>query len=165
MMKRWFFAPVAALALLALASCNQQGPAGPSEPAGSEPVNEAETPPPQLPPVDAALVAAPNSTFVAFEPSEAGIIGAATVHEALGPIVSPESAGEGEEIHLTITEQGDTAVADIVRINQPDDAIASGHVRVEFRREPEGWYPTNAYRRAMCRRGAYANQWTTEACP
>lgn len=165
MMKRWRFAPVAALALLALAACNQQGPSGPSEPAGSEPVNEAETQAPQLPPVDAALISAPNSTFTAFEPSEAGIEGAATVHEALGPIVSPEGVSEGEQLHLTVTEQGDTAVADIVRINRSDDAVVSGHVRVEFRREPEGWYPTNAYRRAMCRRGPRANQWTTEACP
>lgn len=164
MMKRWSF-PIAALAVLAFAACNQQGPTGPSEPVGSEPVSEAEAPPPELPPVDAALISAPNSTFTPFEPSEAGIIGAATVHEALGPVVSPESVGEGEELHLTITERGDTAVADIVRVNQADDPTVQGHVRVEFHREPEGWFPTNAYRRAMCRRGPYANQWTTEACP
>jgi hypothetical protein len=159
--------PTAAMAALLLIACGQSAPSAPSEAAGGDApaAPEEASMAVELPPVPAALLAAPNSTFTAFEPTEAGIIGAADIHEALGPTISTESVGEGETLHLTITETGETAVADIVRANMPDDAIASGHVRVEFHREPEGWFPTNAYRRTMCRRGAHANQWTTEPCP
>jgi hypothetical protein len=165
MMKHLKLTPIAALAALMLAACGQQGPSGPSEPAGSEPVTEAESPAPDFPPVDAALLSAPNSTFTPFEPTEVGIAAANTVHEALGPVISPESVSEGETLHLTIVEQGDTAVADIVRDGQQDDSISAGHVRVEFHREEDGWYPTNAYRRFLCRRGPRANEWSAEACP
>jgi hypothetical protein len=166
-MKRYLAMPIAALAALLSTACGQSAPSAPSETAGAvaPAVPEEARTAVNLPQVPAALLAAPNSTFTAFEPTEAGIIGAADIHEALGPMISAESVGEGETLHLTVTESGETAVADIVRANMPDDAIASGHVRVEFHREPEGWFPTNAYRRTMCRRGAHANQWTTEPCP
>jgi hypothetical protein len=156
---------IAAGAAFALAACGQQQPAE-TGPVDEIVVEEEATPaPPELPPVDAALISAPNSTFTAFEPTEAGIIGAPTVREALGPLVSAEMVGEGESLHLSVSQSNDAATADIVRANMADDSILSSHVRVEFRREPEGWFPTNAYRRVMCRRGAQVNQWTTELCP
>jgi hypothetical protein len=56
-------------------------------------------------------------------------------------------------------------VADLVRAGLADDSVAAGHVRIEFRREADGWYPTNAYRRSQCARGGQAGQWTTGLCP
>jgi hypothetical protein len=117
-----------------------------------------------LPPVDAELLAAPNSAFTAIEPSEVGVFGAPTVMEALEPLFGPEGA-EGESAHLSVREAGDNTIVDIVRTGLADDAVTAGHVRIEFRREPDGWYPTNAYRRAQCARGPQAGQWTTELCP
>ena len=117
-----------------------------------------------LPDVDPALLAAPNEAFTAIEPSEVGVFGAPTVDEALAPLLGPEGA-EGASLYFTMRESGDSTVADIVRSGLADDSVSAGHVRIEFRREPDGWYPTNAYRRAQCVRGALAGQWTSELCP
>lgn len=151
-----------------------------SEPAPEPEVAEAAatTPAPTLPPVAPDLLSAPNSAFIAIEPTELGVIGAPTVWEALGPLISSDAhadplgqdgtetgAAERESVHFSMRETGDDAVADIVRSGLLDDSVSAGHVRVEFRREPDGWYPTNAYRRQQCRRGAGAGQWTTELCP
>jgi hypothetical protein len=155
-------------AALVLAACGQQRPAEPEAPppslAGVEEAIEETAPAP--PPVEQVLLDAPNNAFTAIEPSELGVFGAPTVMEALGDLVATDVHEEGAAVHVTVREMGDTAVADVVRTGIPDDAVAAGHVRLEFRREPaEGWYPVNAYRRVMCRRGALANQWTTELCP
>lgn len=150
---------------LILAACGQSTSEAPTVPSDSSLTEEAASAPAELPPVDAALLGAPNNDFIAFEPTEAGIEGAASIHEALGPLISVEGVGEGETVHLTVQETADTAIADIVRNNIADNSIAAGHVRVEFRHEPEGWYPTNAYRRSLCRRGAVANQWSAAPCP
>jgi len=118
-----------------------------------------------LPPVEEALLAAPTSTFTPIEPSEVGVFAAPSVAEALAPLLSPETLDEGASLRFSVRDIDGMQVADIVRGDLPDDAVAAGHVRIEFRREPEGWFPTNAYRRFMCRRGARANQWTTDMCP
>lgn len=162
-MTRWRYG-LAALAL-GLAACGQ-----PQAPTAGE---YAETPvedvtdytPAPLPPVEAALLAAATSEFTAIEPSEVGVQAAASVEEALAPLLSPESAEEGASLQYSVRESGDDVIADIVRTNIPDDSVAAGHVRIEFRREPEGWFPTNAYRRSQCRRGDAAGQWTTGLCP
>lgn len=119
---------------------------------------------PELPPVEAVLLEAPNSAFVAIEPTEIGVIGAPDIREALGPLVSAEALGEGEAVQLSVRETGDNAIADIVRTGLADDSVSGGHVRIEFHREEDGWFPTNAYRRNQCRRGANAGAWTTEPC-
>jgi hypothetical protein len=118
-----------------------------------------------LEPVNAALLAAPNSTFAAIEPSEVEVFPAETVAQALEPLIPPEAFEEDAAISVSVREEGETVWADIVRENIPDDSVAAGHIRLEFRREPEGWFPTNAYRRWMCRRGAVANQWSSTPCP
>lgn len=118
----------------------------------------------ELPPVDAALMAAPNTDFVAIEPTEMGVIGSPDIREALGPLISAETLSEGEAVQLSVRESGETATADIVRTGLADDSVAGGHVRIEFHREEDGWYPTNAFRRQQCRRGASAGAWTTEPC-
>ena len=166
MMRRWI---ICAGAALALAACGQQtqkqeetGSSSQIEDGVSEGAEEL-TP---LPEVDAVLLAAPSSDFVAIEPSELGVIGAATIEEAIAPLVgSPETSEEGASVSLSVREAGETATADIVRTNIPDDSVSAGHVRIEFHREPEGWFPTNAYRRSLCRRGEAAGQWSSGLCP
>jgi hypothetical protein len=119
---------------------------------------------PQLPEVDPALLAAPNTDFTPIEPSEVGVSAAPTVMEALAPLLGPEVT-EGANVSLSVRETGEDAVADLVRSGLADDSVAAGHVRIEFRREADGWYPTNAYRRSQCQRGGQAGQWTTALCP
>jgi len=117
-----------------------------------------------LAPVADELLATPNAAFTPIEPSEVGVFAAPTVDEALAPLLSPEQHEEGASVQLSVRETDGVQVADIVRSDIPDDSIAAGHIRIEFRQEPEGWFPTNAYRRVMCRRGANAGQWTAGVC-
>lgn len=152
-------------ALFVLVACGQQPPAQQAETETPiAPAEEPVAPRASLPPVDATLVAAPNSEFTAIEPTEVGVVGAPSVMEALEPILGPELT-EGAQLHLSINAQRDDAVADIVRTGMVDDSVSAGHVRIEFRREPDGWYPTNAFRRSMCARGELARQWTSGLCP
>lgn len=161
---------IIAAGALALAACGQSGqpvddsgsPASDASRSAPAPEDDALTP---LPEVEQALLDAPSSAFVAIEPTELGVIAAPTVMEAIAPLIGLEAYEEGASVHLSVRESGDAAVADIVRSNIPDDAVQAGQIRIEFRREPEGWFPTNAYRRTMCRRGDEAGQWTTELCP
>jgi len=164
MKRAWIFA---ALAAFTLAACGQQQQKGDEPTAPVEDViEEGETSLAPLPEVDAPLLQAASSEFVALEPSELGVFGAPTIQEAIDPIIgSPEAQQEGSSVSLSIRESGETATADIVRANLPDDSVSAGHVRIEFRREPEGWFPTNAYRRSLCRRGESAGQWTSGLCP
>lgn len=158
---------IAALAAFALAACGQpqqkaDDPVAPIE----DVVEDGDVALAPLPDVDAPLLAVPASEFAALEPSELGVFGAPTVEQAIDPLIgAPETHEEGASVSLTIRESGETATADIVRANIPDDSVAAGHVRIEFRREPEGWFPTNAYRRSLCRRGEAQGQWTTGLCP
>lgn len=165
MMRRW----IVVAAALALAACGQQSQNGPESDTSSQieaPIDDGSEEFVPLPQVDAALLNAPSSAFLAIEPTELDVVGAPTIEAAIEPLVgSPEAHEEGASVSLTIRETGDTATADIVRADIPDDSVAAGHVRVEFRREPEGWFPTNAYRRSLCRRGELANQWTSGTCP
>ena len=120
----------------------------------------------ELPPVDASLAGAPQRAFTAIEPSEVGVFGAPDVHDRRSIRCSaPEAHEEARRVHLTVRETGDDATADIVRAGLQDDSVSAGHVRIEFRREPEGWFPTNAYRRSQCARGGEAGQWTSGLCP
>jgi hypothetical protein len=151
-----------------LAACNPAQPPADETGgvlAGEEGADAQDEARPELPPVDAALLEAPNTDFVAIEPTEMGVIGSPDIREALGPLVSAETLGEGEVVQLSVRETGETAVADIVRTGLADDAVSGGHVRIEFHREEDGWFPTNAYRRQQCRRGASAGAWTTAPCP
>lgn len=117
-----------------------------------------------LPEVEPLLLQAPSSEFVAIEPTEIGIVGGGDIRDTLAPLISVEALSEGESVEMSVRENGDEAVADIVRLGMADDSVQAGHVRVEFHREPEGWFPVNAYRRHQCRRGANAGAWTTELC-
>lgn len=160
----WRHAIVAGL--LALAACGQQQGEQPAE-GSAPPADTPEVSEParaQLPPVDASLLGAPNDAFTAIEPSEVGVFGAPDVMQALDPLLGPEVT-EGSNVHLTVRESGNEAVADIVRSGLQDDSVSAGHVRIEFRREADGWYPTNAYRRSQCARGGEAGQWTAGLCP
>lgn len=116
-------------------------------------------------PVNPALLAAPSSTFMAIEPSEVQVFAESSVERAIAPLIPPETFEEDAAVSMSIREDGDTAWADVVRENIPDDSIAAGHIRIEFRREADGWFPTNAYRRWLCRRGEVANQWSSAPCP
>lgn len=154
--------------VLAVAACNQNQPGDQSSPSSAPPPYEEEVGAAgdamELPPVDAALIGAPNDLFTAIEPSEVGVFGAPSVMEALDPLLGPEMT-EGASVHLSVREEGDNSIADIVRTGLADDSVSAGHVRIEFRREPDGWYPTNAYRRQQCARGANPGEWTTGLCP
>jgi hypothetical protein len=163
-MRRWAYAFVGA-ALLSTAACGQASQPGETSapPAEDEVVLEAA--PSSLPPVEPALLAAPTSAFTAFEPSEIGVTGAPDIMTAIDPLIATGAHEEGGELYLTIREEGDVATADVVRAGAADDSVSAGHLRIEFRREPEGWFPTNAYRRVQCARGALANQWTNGLCP
>ena len=148
-----------------LVACNQQQQEAPES---STPLIEApEISAParaELPPVDASLLGAPNSAFTAIEPSEVGVFGAPAVMEALEPLLGPEVV-EDSNVSLSVRENGDDAVADIVRTGLQDDSVSGGHVRIEFHREADGWFPVNAYRRTQCARGGEAGQWTSGLCP
>jgi hypothetical protein len=149
---RVFVAGAAAFALFGCGQPQQQQSGGET---GAPPLEEeivAEEAPADLPPVDP-------------DPSEIGVFAAPTVMAALEPVIGPEAHQEGSTLALTVRQEGDAAVADIVRYGMADDSVSAGHLRVEFRREPEGWYPTNAYRRSQCARGGLAGQWTAELCP
>lgn len=164
-MSMWRYALAACV--VALAACNQQPSQHEAE--GSAPPADTvpeitEVAPAELPPVDASLLGAPNAAFTAIEPSEVGVFGAPNVMQALDPLLGPEVT-EGATVHLTVREEGDEAIADIVRTGLQDDSVSGGHVRIEFRREPDGWYPTNAYRRTQCARGGEAGQWIAGLCP
>lgn len=157
-------------AALALAACGQQSREGEQSGPSSQIEDSLDQDEigeiPALPQVDAALLEAPSSQFTAIEPTELGVIAAPTIEQSIAPLVSsPETHEEGASVSLTVRETDQTATADIVRSNIPDDSVSAGHVRVEFRREPEGWFPTNAYRRSLCRRGEMSGQWTSGLCP
>lgn len=156
---------VIAAAALLLAACGQSntGTTAPGELTEAPGALE-ESAAIQAPPVDAVLLAAPTSAFTAVEPSEVGISAAETIAQAIEPLASPETA-EGADLHVSVKEEGDNATADIVRAGLADDAIGSAHVRIEFIRSPEGWYPTNAYRRCQCRRAADPAAWSASPCP
>ena len=161
---------IMAAAALALAACGQpsqqEGEAGAPAQVQSGEDDEGVLDLPPLPQVDAPLLEAPSSEFTAVEPTELGVIGAPSIEEAIAPLIgSPETHEEGASVSLTVREAGETATADVGRANIPDDSVSAGHVRIEFRREPEGWFPTNAYRRSLCRRGEAAGQWTSGLCP
>jgi hypothetical protein len=163
-MSAWRYGLIACL--VALAACNQQQVERQAE-GSAPPMDTPEVAAPahaELPPVDAALLGAPNDAFTAIEPSEVGVFGAPSVMEALDPLLGPEVT-EGSTVHLSVRETASEATADIVRTGMLDDSVSAGHVRIEFRREPEGWYPTNAYRRSQCARGGEAGQWTSGLCP
>lgn len=156
----------------ALAACGQPQPqeggdviSDPAASAGVEPDDGLEPNFDDLESVNPALLAAPNSAFAAIESSEVGVFPASSVLEALEPLIPPEAFEEDAAISVSVREDGETIWADVVRENIPDDSVAAGHIRIEFRREPEGWFPTNAYRRWMCRRGDVANQWSSALCP
>lgn len=155
-----------AAAALLLVACGQSTTPAQSGAEVTEPVDESapNAHAPSLPEVAPVLRAAPNSGFTAIEPTEVGIIGAPTVMEALEPLLGPELT-EGSHLALSINAHRDEAIADIVRTSLQDDSVSAGHVRVEFRREPDGWYPTNAYRRSQCARGELTGQWTSGVCP
>jgi hypothetical protein len=154
-----------ALLSASLVACNQQQQeAEGSAPPVETPSEIVQAPRAELPRVDAALLGAPNSSFTAIEPSEVGVFGAPAVMEALEPLLGPEVV-EGSNVSLSVRENGDDAVADIVRTGLQDDSVSGGHVRIEFRREADGWFPVNAYRRTQCARGGEAGQWTAGLCP
>lgn len=159
---------VALAVALALSACGQNQTGDQNESGAiTSPADEGEhgeTQREELPPVDASLLGAPNDLFTAIEPSEVGVFAAPNVLDALDPLLGPEMT-EGANVHLTVREEGDAAIADIVRTGLADDSVAAGHVRIEFRREPDGWYPTNAYRRMQCARGGTPGEWTTGLCP
>lgn len=157
----------AAALLLALAACGPQGGEQATEqgggPAAIDEEVDREADFNELPPVAAELLAVPNEQFTAIEPSELEVQADGAILDALAPLLGPEMTQAGESLNVSIRESGDEAVADIVRANIMSDVVAAGHLRIEFRREPEGWFPTNAYRRFLCRRGE-AMQWSSGAC-
>lgn len=159
---------VASTLALVLVACGQSPPSNQGEGGGtSAPYEEVDVEDPvreDLPPVDPTLVGAPNSLFTAIEPSEVGVFGAPSVMEAIDPLLGPEVT-EGSTVSLSFREEGDNVIADIVRSGMADDSVSAGHVRIEFRRESDGWYPTNAYRRLQCSRGTTPGEWTTGLCP
>lgn len=163
-MSAWRYALAACV--VALAACNpqpQQEAEG-SAPPIDTPSEVLEAPRAELAQVDAALLSAPNGAFTAIEPSEVGVFGAPAVMEALEPLLGPEVV-EGSNLSLSVRENGDDAIADIVRTGLQDDSVSGGHIRIEFRREADGWFPVNAYRRTQCARGGEAGQWTSGLCP
>jgi hypothetical protein len=152
-------------AVLLIASCGP--PATTSEAPAAAPAPEetsATDQPANLPAPPAELVAAPISAFTAVEPSELGVQAAPSVREALTPLLSSD-VNEGATLQLNVAESGEAAVADVVRSGLEDDSVSAAQLRIEFRREPDGWYPTNAYRRTMCARGDNAGQWSATPCP
>ncbi|MDX2274942.1 MAG: hypothetical protein NW206_05775 [Hyphomonadaceae bacterium] len=146
---------------LVLAACGQQNA---DEPSSAPPPPSEMSEALAAPPVDSALLAVPNTAFAAIEPTEIGIIGAPTVEDAIAPL-TVDTHEENGSLQVSLQETDDNAVADVVRLGLADDSVAGAHLRIEFRREPDGWYPTNAYRRFQRARGDVAGQWSVTPCP
>jgi len=110
---------------------------------------------------------APASEFEAVEPTVFGVVGSPAVWDALAPLgrrgLAADETPETLDAHIRV--EGEGLVADVLHANLADDAISAEHVRIEFRREPEGWFPTNAYRRHKCRRAREPAAWSTALCP
>jgi hypothetical protein len=153
--------PLVVFACAVLAGCNelQQTP-----PSAGEKQETIEVPAGES--IDLGVMP-PADRFVAVEPTEVGVVGAPTIWEALAPIGKgvPEGEEGDQTINVALRKDGEIYVADVVRTGLLDDSVAADHLRIQFRREPEGWFPTNAYRRHECRRGRNAGKWATEACP
>lgn len=127
---------------------------------------------PRREPVPAAAAAeeywnAPSSAFEAVEPTVFGISGSLRVWDALAPLgrQGPEPGEGNQTLDAHLRVEGEGVVADVLRTDLADDAVSAEHVRIEFRREVDGWYPTNAYLRHKCRRAATPGEWTTAPCP
>lgn len=150
-------------AMALLTGCNQANTEPPggavtqADSADAEPQLDAQA-------VPADLVAAPNTDFTAFEPSEVDIRAAEHVVTAIEPLLSSE-LGQGESLQASVHSSGANRIADVVRSGLADDSVAAAHVRVEFMPSPEGWFPINAYRRFQCRRGPNAGAWSPGPCP
>jgi hypothetical protein len=154
---------VLAALLMGVAACSP--PAAPSgEVATAEPTQAPA--PATAAPAQADASAVPAASFKAREPSEIGVQAAPTIWQAIAPLAqnTPEGVEGKQELRVTIKRGANGYVADVVDDGLLDDSVATEHHRIEFRREPEGWFPTNAYSRWICRRGDNAGQWTTEAC-
>jgi hypothetical protein len=153
--------PVVVLACAALAGCNELQQ---TRPKTGEEQKTIEVPAGES--IDLGAMP-PADRFVAVEPAEVGVVGAPTIWEALAPIGkrTPEGEEGDQTINIAVRKDAGIYVADVVRTGLLDDSVAADHVRIQFRREPEGWLPTNAYRRHECRRGRNAGKWGTEACP
>ena len=120
----------------------------------------------QAPSAAADVFAAPNEEFEPVEPTIFRIVGAPTVWDALAPLGrSFEPEGRDPTFTARIRVSGEDQIADILRTGLADDAVGTEHIRIEFRREPDGWYPTNAYERQKCRRGPSPDTWTRAPCP
>lgn len=155
-------AAVLAALLIGVAACSP--PAAPSgEVATAEPTQAPAT---SGASVQADSTAVPNTAFKAREPSEIGVQAAPTIWQAIAPLArdTPEGMEGKQELRVIIKRGANGYVADVVDDGLLDDSVATEHHRIEFRREPEGWFATNAYSRWICRRGDNAGQWTTEAC-
>lgn len=154
----------AAMAALALSSCNQAGEQPPAEtPIAAQEAEGSSAA--SFAPVDAALLAAPSEAFMAIEPSEIGVMASETVEQAIEPLTSVELGGEGGAVHVSVRDEGANKFADVVRTELADDSIAAAHVRLEFMPSPEGWFPVNAWRRWQCRRGPETGAWSASPCP
>lgn len=122
---------------------------------------------PQTSASDPAYWEAPAGEFEAVEPTVFGVVGSPAVWDALAPLGRRGLAADGtpETLDAHIRVEGGGLIADVLHENLADDAISAEHVRIEFRREPEGWFPTNAYRRHKCRRTTEPAAWSTALCP
>ena len=162
----WLNLGVLCVALTLVAACDPAAtPAPPLTPdAPSASLGEPESIAPRLPEADADAVSAPNSAFIAIDPSEVGVQGAASLDEALAPLLAGAHEESGD-LQVSTRETDDSAMADIVRSGLEDDSVSAAHIRIEFRREAEGWFPINAYRRMQCARGPNAGQWSAAPCP
>lgn len=110
---------------------------------------------------------APNAEFEAVEPSIFGVFGSPTIWDGLAPLGrgSLESTEGSPGLSVNVRTEGEGFVADVLRTGLADDSVSAEHVRIEFRREVDGWYATNAYRRHQCARAADPEQWSTTPCP
>ena len=146
------------LAAAMLSACSPPADAPATAPVTTPATTESATPPPWDAPTDA---------FEAVEPTIFGIIGAATVWDALRPIgrEGPDSAEGSQTVTIFIRNDSVHTVADVLQTGLADDAISDQHLRFEFRRDVDGMYPVNAYRRHKCRRAEDPQQWSTSPCP
>jgi hypothetical protein len=111
------------------------------------------------------IFAASNDAMEPIESTVVGVTAAPTVWQALEPAAGALEEAEGGPVTVRLQPDGANIFADILREALPDDAVAAEHIRLEFRREPEGWFATNAWRRVQCRRGDGAGDWTRAVCP
>ena len=109
---------------------------------------------------------ATDDQFLAVEPTTLGLIASPTIWQVLEPIAggTPESTEGNQSLKVYVRKSAGGYQADVIISGLMDDSLMARHVRLDLRKEPEGWFITNALVRYRCYRSE-TPAWQTALCP